>query len=101
MQNILLAARALGLGATLTTLCLQFEKQVEAALGLLPIGYPMGRLGSICRVPLIDAFFQAIDLVHRWRFALLYVSNEKASRAGFIHREYEDNPTVEMTSYPP
>jgi nitroreductase len=52
VQNMLLAARALGLGATLTTLYLQFEKEAEAALGLppgvhsyavLPIGYPMGR----------------------------------------------------------
>jgi nitroreductase len=34
VQNMLLAARALGLGATLTTLYLQFEK--EAALGLPP-----------------------------------------------------------------
>jgi nitroreductase len=49
---MLLAARALGLGATLTTLYLQFEKEAEAALGLppnvhsyalLPIGYPIGR----------------------------------------------------------
>jgi nitroreductase len=48
---MLLAARALGLGATSTTLYLNFEK-VEAALGLpvdvhsyalLRIGYPMGR----------------------------------------------------------
>jgi hypothetical protein len=54
VQNTLLAARALGLGATLTTLYLQFEKEAEAALGLppgvhsyalLPIGYPMGRFG--------------------------------------------------------
>ena len=45
---MLLAARALGLGATLTTMYLQFEKEAEAALGfppgvhsyaLLPIGY--------------------------------------------------------------
>ena len=51
---MLLAARALGLGATLTTLHLQFEKEAEAALGLLPnvhfyallpIDYPMGLLG--------------------------------------------------------
>jgi nitroreductase len=54
VQNMLLAARALGLGATLTTLYLQFEREAEAALGLppdvhsyalLPIGYPMGRFG--------------------------------------------------------
>jgi nitroreductase len=55
VQNMLLAARALGLGATLTTLYLNFEKEVEAVLGLpadvhsyalLPIGYPMGRFGA-------------------------------------------------------
>src|ERR1700756_4826931 len=34
VQNMLLAARALGLGATLTTLYLQFEKEAEAAPGL-------------------------------------------------------------------
>ena len=51
---MLLAARALGLGATLTTLFLRFDQEVGAALGLpsdahayalLPIGYPMGRFG--------------------------------------------------------
>ena len=36
VQNVLLAARAVGLGATLTTLYLQFEKEAEAALGLPP-----------------------------------------------------------------
>jgi nitroreductase len=55
VQNMLLAARALGLGATLTTLYLQFENEAEAAIGLppgvhsyalLPIGYPMGRFGQ-------------------------------------------------------
>jgi nitroreductase len=55
VQNMLLAARALGLGATLTTLYLQFEEEAEAALGLppgfhsyalLPIGYPVGRSGQ-------------------------------------------------------
>src|ERR1044071_4578294 len=34
VQNMLLAARALGLGATLTTLYLNFEKEAETALGL-------------------------------------------------------------------
>jgi nitroreductase len=52
VQNMLLAARALGLGATLTTLYLNFEKEAEAALGLpgdwhsyamIPVGYPLGR----------------------------------------------------------
>jgi nitroreductase len=34
VEHMLLAARALGLGATLTTLYLTFEKEVEAVLGL-------------------------------------------------------------------
>jgi nitroreductase len=67
VQNMLLAARALGLGATLTTLHLQFEKEAEAALGLppnvhsyalLPIGYPMGRFGPVRRVPLADVVYE-------------------------------------------
>jgi nitroreductase len=66
VQNMLLAARALGLGATLTTLYLNFEKEAEAALGLpphvhsyalLPIGYPMGRFGPVGRAPLSDVVF--------------------------------------------
>jgi nitroreductase len=67
VQNMLLAARALGLGATLTTLYLNFEKEAEAALGLplnvhsyalLPIGYPMGRFGPVHRVPLADVVYE-------------------------------------------
>src|SRR5882724_9228097 len=60
VQNMLLAARALGVGATLTMLCLQFKKEAEAALGLthrvhsyalLPIDYPMGRCAPLRRNP--------------------------------------------------
>jgi nitroreductase len=67
VQNMLLAARALGLGATLTTLYLNFEKEVEAAFGLppdmhtyaiLPIGYPIGRFGPVRRVPLQDVVYE-------------------------------------------
>jgi nitroreductase len=67
VQNMLLAARALGLGATLTTLHLQFEKEAEAALdlpsgvhsyALLPIGYPMGRFGPVRRVPLAEVVYE-------------------------------------------
>src|SRR5438309_6321464 len=67
VQNILLAARALGLGATLSTLYLNFEKEVETALGLppdvhsyalLPIGYPMGRFGPVRRVPIANVAFE-------------------------------------------
>src|SRR6202051_2856163 len=67
VQNMLLAARALGLGATLTTLYLSFEKEVETALGLpadvhsyalLPIGYPMGHFGPVRRIPLGDVVYE-------------------------------------------
>ncbi len=67
VQNMLLAARALGLGATLTTLYLCFEEEVEAALGLppdvrsyalLPIGYPMGRFGPVRRIALTDVVYE-------------------------------------------
>lgn len=59
-QNILLACRAHGLGATVTTLHLLFEQPVNEILGLpatarsfamLPIGYPMGKFGPVKRVP--------------------------------------------------
>ena len=67
VQNMLLAARALGLGATLTTRHLLFEKDSEAALGLppgvhsyaiLPIGWPMGRFGPVGRGPLADIVYR-------------------------------------------
>ena len=67
VQNMLLAARALGLGATLTTRHLLYEKETEAALGLppgvhsyaiLPIGYPMGRFGPVGRAPLADIVYR-------------------------------------------
>ena len=66
VQNMLLAIRALGLGSTLTTRHLQFEKETEAALGLppgvhsyaiLPIGYPMGKFGSVGRGNLADIVY--------------------------------------------
>jgi nitroreductase len=66
VQNMLLAARALGLGATLTTLYLNYEKEAEAAFGLpsdwhsyaiLPVGYPLGRFGPVRRVPLEEVVY--------------------------------------------
>jgi nitroreductase len=66
VQNMLLAARALGLGATLTTLYLNYEREAEAALGLpsdwhsyaiLPIGYPLGRFGPVRRVSLEEVVY--------------------------------------------
>lgn len=67
VQNMLLAVRALGLGATLTTRHLLYEKETEAALGLppgvhsyaiLPIGYPMGKFGLVGRGPLADVVYE-------------------------------------------
>jgi nitroreductase len=61
VQNMLLAARALGLGSTLTTRHMIRGQEVDAALGLpegvtsfaiLPIGYPAGKFGPVGRNPL-------------------------------------------------
>ncbi len=66
VQNMLLAARALGLGSTLTSRHLRHEKEVEEILGLppgvhsyaiLPIGYPMGNFGPVRRGPLADVVY--------------------------------------------
>lgn len=67
VQNMLLAARALGLGATLTNRHLHFEKETQAALGLppnvhsyaiIPIGWPEGKFGPVKRGPIADFVFQ-------------------------------------------
>jgi len=66
VQNMLLAARALGLGSTLTTRHIAYEKEVDAAMGIppgfhsyaiLPIGYPMGRFGPVGRGPLVEVVY--------------------------------------------
>ena len=66
VQNMLLACRALGLGATLTTLYLSFEKETESALGLpegvhsyaiIPVGFPMGKFGPVRRAPLENVVY--------------------------------------------
>lgn len=60
VQNILLACRALGLGASLTTMHQMFEAEMHAHFGIpadrgvvavIPIGYPAGRFGPITRTP--------------------------------------------------
>jgi nitroreductase len=54
IQNVLLACRAVGLGASLTTLHTAFHAEIDAYLGLpseqpscamLPIGWPLGKYG--------------------------------------------------------
>lgn len=60
VQNLMLAARALGLGTALTTLHRQHEDEVRKVLGipetvdtaaLIPVGWPMGRFGEGRRQP--------------------------------------------------
>ncbi len=63
VQNVLLAARALGLGAAPTTLGLRDRAAVKEILGLpetveayclMPVGYPMGNFGPVTRLPVRD-----------------------------------------------
>ncbi|MGH2603849.1 MAG: nitroreductase family protein, partial [Dehalococcoidia bacterium] len=63
VQNLLLAARALGLGAALTTLVLRDRAAVRAVLSLpetiepfcmVPVGYPAGRFGPVTRRPVAE-----------------------------------------------
>ena len=62
-QNLLLAARALGIGGTITTLHPQVEERVHQLLGIpetaqivycLPLGYPRGSFGPTQRKPLSE-----------------------------------------------
>ena len=63
VQNVLLAARALGLGAAPTTLGLADRDAAKAVLGLpedmeafclIPVGYPMGKFGPVTRMPVAE-----------------------------------------------
>ena len=60
VQNILLACRAVGLGAALTTMHQVFEEELMQRFDIpdeygvvvtIPIGYPMGRFGPVRRKP--------------------------------------------------
>lgn len=70
VQNLLLAARAHGLGATLTTWHLALEGEFKSILGiprgvktfaLVPVGWPRGNLGPVNRRP-------ASEVIHRDRW---------------------------------
>jgi nitroreductase len=63
VQNLLLAARALGLGAAPTTLGLSNRAAAKEVLGLpddveafclIPVGYPMGKFGPVSRLPVAE-----------------------------------------------
>ncbi len=60
VQNLMLAARGMGLGAVLTTVHRRREGEVKTLLGipddvetvaLIPVGYPAGRFGPVNRRP--------------------------------------------------
>ncbi len=66
IQNILLACRAVGLGASLTTMHTEFRDELDPWLGLrpetpscalLPIGWPRGHYGTPPRKPVDDCLF--------------------------------------------
>jgi nitroreductase len=70
VQNMLLAARALGLGATLTTWHLFVEPEFKKVLqiprsvqtyAVIPVGWPRGNFGPVVRR-------SAADRVHRDRW---------------------------------
>jgi nitroreductase len=66
IQNVLLACRAVGLGASLTTVHRAFGRECDAWLGLseqiptcalLPIGWPLGKHGVPPRRPVDDCLY--------------------------------------------
>jgi nitroreductase len=66
VQNLMLAARALGLGTTLTTLHRTHDAEVKELLGIperyealamIPMGWPTGKFGSGPRRPVEDVTF--------------------------------------------
>ena len=70
VQNILLACRAVGLGAALTTMHQVFEDELHQYFGIpdefgvvvtIPIGWPMGKFGPMTRIPAEDLTF-----IDRW-----------------------------------
>jgi nitroreductase len=70
VQNILLAARALGLGAVITIWHLMLEHEWKRELGIpgdvntyavVPVGWPRGRFGEVKRRP-------PAEVIHRDRW---------------------------------
>jgi nitroreductase len=70
IQNLLLAARAAGLGAVPTTYALRFRDELHEVLGLpddvaaqaiIPVGFPVGNFGPVTRRPAHE-----ITMFDRW-----------------------------------
>ena len=66
VQNLMLAARALGLGSTITTLHRMYEADVKTLLAipdeietmaLIPVGHPRGEFGAPRRLPVEEVVF--------------------------------------------
>jgi nitroreductase len=66
VQNLLLAARASGLGGCLTTMHLRYEAEIKALLGLpdgvetyalVPLGYPSQKFGPLRRRPVEEVAY--------------------------------------------
>lgn len=67
VQNLMLAARALGLGTTLTTIHHHREAEIKELLGvppevgiyaIVPLGYPLGRWGEARRRPAAEVTYR-------------------------------------------
>ena len=61
VQNILIACRALGLGASLTTMHQMFEEEIHdyyeipkayGIVSVIPVGFPIGNFGPVTREPI-------------------------------------------------
>lgn len=70
VQNLLLAARSLGIGSTITTLHPKVEDRVHELFAIpdtaqvvycLPLGYPRGNFGPVSRKPL-----EEVSSINRW-----------------------------------
>ena len=76
VQNFMLAARALGLGASIFNLCMRPElhemlgiPETNQMYCLIPIGYPTDRQGPVKRKPVRDVVFSE-RFGERWPFAV-------------------------------
>ena len=75
VQNLMIAARAFGIGSTLTTFHLSREAEIKALLdipedvhtaALIPLGYPVGRWREAKRRPIEDVTFRDKFGIRYW-----------------------------------
>jgi nitroreductase len=84
VQNLMLAARALGIGSVPTTLHTQVLERVYALLGIpaemefhlcIPLGYPRGQFGPTQRRPTAETTY-----LNRWGAAVPWATEAAATR---------------------